>query len=108
MVVLDKIKEIVSRFTISKFVQYALLILLIKLVFFSNKVNKIEYIDQNPNDSSMTILMYEIHHYEKGDSIIKYRTYEKMDRIDSLPDTAVVNGITDWVRRNRDIGKREE
>lgn len=86
---MDKVKTWLQdsqniRTTLAWAIRIAVLLMLLRLTFWSNKVIRYEYLDENPQRDSIIMLRERIYQLEKQDSIHLYERDKALARIDSL------------------------
>ena len=109
MVIFDKIKGLAGNSDkllggLKWAIRIALLVLLVRLSFFSNKVTQTNYVERDARVDTMIIVDYKIMYLTKQDSVHTIYRYEKINSVDTISDDSVTSFISDFIKR--EAGKR--
>ena len=109
MVIISKIKALFANTDkllagLKWTIRIALLVLLVRLSFFSNKVVQTNYVERDARVDTMIIVDYKIMYLTKQDSVHTIYRYEKINSVDTISDDSVTSFISDFIKR--EAGKR--
>ena len=104
MVILSKIKALFANTDkllagLKWTIRIALLVLLVRLSFFSNKVVQTNYVERDARVDTMVVVDYKLIYLSKQDSVHTIYRYEKINSVDTISDDSVTRYISDFISK---------